>query len=309
MPGDSVPPSALRTPHSLVPLFPAFLRRRRRGFPRLEALIAETGLSRPAFFLLHRALELGPEGATAEELRPGAPYATRDPHLPWLAEATEAGYLARDDAGRYRLTERGLAQEVRSEREATAWFATLAPLPEPELAQLAERFAAIAAGLDTVAGGPGAHLHRSRRVAALAPEASAAALVRLERVVFDLWMARDDAHIGAWRTARFDGPALDVLTRLWRGEAETLPALSEVLAATQDPADVDAAVEELVEQGYVERRGETLSPTHAGDNVRESIEADTDHLYFRQWPPLDPHEVAWLHDALRRVIDNLPEAP
>ncbi|MDP9371177.1 MAG: hypothetical protein M3Q65_01700, partial [Chloroflexota bacterium] len=154
-----------------------------------------------------------------------------------------------------------------------------------------------------------AHLLRSRRLAALAPGADAAPLVRLERAVFDLWMARDDAHIGAWRAAHFPSPALDVLTRLWRGDAETLPALCAVLADTQDPDDVEANVEELVEQGYVEWRGETLQPTRAGYRIREDIEADTDDLYFRQWPPLAPDEVAWLHDALSRAIGGLPNAP
>ena len=303
------PQPAITNPHALVPLFPRFLTRRRRGFPGLAALLAETELSRPAFFMLVRAAELAPEGATAEQLRPGAPYATRDPHRPWLAEAAERGFLLPlEGAGRYRLSERGRAVVARLEREAADWLATLRPLPEDELARLADRFAAIAAGLDAAAGGPEAHLLRSRRLAALAPGADAAPLVRLEHAIFDLWMARDDAHLGAWRAAHFPGPILDVLTRLWRGDAETLAALRALLADTQDPADVDANVEELVEQGYVEWRGETLQPTSAGYRIREDIEADTDDLYFRQWPPLAPDEVAWLYDALRRVTDALPGA-
>ncbi len=299
--------SAFRTPHALLPLFPRFLTKRRRGFPGLAALLADAGLSRPAFFMLIRVAEMPPEGATADELRPGAPYATRDPHHPWLDEAAGRDFLTIERDGRYRLTGQGRALVERLEREATAYLATLAPLPPAELARLAERFAAIAAGLDAGAGGPDTHLPRGRRIAALAPGAERAPLVRLERAIFDLWMARDDAHIGAWRLARFPGPALDLLTHLWRGDIDTLAALRERLAATQDPADVDALVEELIEQGYVEWRGPALQPTRAGYNVRETIEADTDDLYFRQWPPLAPDEIAWLHDALARVIDGLPD--
>lgn len=290
------------SPRAMVELLPRFLRQRRRGFHGLAAILAESGLSRPALFLLLAVAQESPEGATAEALRPGAPYATRDPHLPWLDELLARDYATRDTAGRYRPTARGLALAARVEREATAYLATLEPIAPAELARLADRLAAIAAGLDVDAGGPAAHLLRSRRVAALAPEASRAPLVRLERAVYDLWMARDDAHIGAWRTARFHGPVLDVLTRLAHGDAETLPALRDLLAATQEPADVDAAVDELVEQGYVVWRGDTLQPTRAGYAIRETIEADTDDLYFRQWPPLAPAELAWLRDALARVI-------
>ncbi|HEX5501595.1 MAG TPA: hypothetical protein VFW96_03165 [Thermomicrobiales bacterium] len=293
------------SPRAIVDLLPRFLQRRRRGFGGLATILAAGGLSRPALFLLLAVTREPPAGATPEALRPGAPYATRDPHLPLLDDLLAGEYVALDAAGRYRPTARGLALAARVEREATAYLATLAPLPPADLARLADRLATIAAGLDAAAGGPAAHLQRGRRVAALAPEASAAPLVRLERAAYDLWMARDDAHIGAWRLARFHGPALDVLTRLTRGEAETPAALRDLLAATQAPADVDAAVDELVEQGYVVWRGDTLQPTRAGYAIRESIEADTDELYFRQWPPLAPAEVAWLRDALAHVIAGL----
>lgn len=298
-----------QSPHALLPLLPRFLDRPRRSFPDLDAILSASGLSRPALCMVRRVAAMPLEGATVEELRPGAPYATRDPHIAWLDEAVTRGYVTLDDDGRYHLREQGRELVERLEREAATYLAALAPIPMDELTRLADRFAAIAAGLDTIAGGPNARILRSRRLAALAPDAGEAPLVRLERAISDLWMARDDAHIGAWRVARFPGPALDLLTRLWRGDVETLPALQSALAVTQDPADVEAQVAELVEQGYVEWRGDTLQPTRAGYNVRETIEAETDELYFQQWPHLAPEEIAWLHDALSRVIDGLPDAP
>ena len=300
-----------RTPHSLLPLFPRFLTKRRRGFAGIAPLLAETGLSRPALFLVLRVATGPTDGSTAEELRPGAPYAARDPHVPLLAEAVERDFLFRDEAGRYRAGERGRAVAARIEGEAVAYLAGLRPIPDPDLSWLAERFAAIAAGLDVEAGGPGSHLARSRRIAALAPATAEndAHLVRLERAIYDLWTARDDAHIGAWRAARFPGPTLDVLTRLWRGDADTPEELRAALAETIEGEDIDAIVEELAEQGYVERRGGELRPTRAGYLVREGIEATTDELYFRQWPPLEPDEIARLHNGLGRLIDSLPDVP
>ena len=131
------------------------------------------------------------------------------------------------------------------------------------------------------------------------PEASDAPLVRLERAIFNLWMARDDAHIAAWRAAHFHGPQLAVLTQLWHGDADDLVPLQDLLAPTQDATDVAAIVEDLLEQGYVEWRNGALQPTRAGYNVREEIESNTDDLYFRQWPALDPATLTWLHDTLR----------
>lgn len=300
-------PLVPRSPHALLPLFPRFLARRRRGFTGIEALLAESGLSRPALFLLVGAAQGSPAGSTVAELRPGAPYATRDPHLPWLVEATAGGYLTLE-GDRYYLTAAGTAVVARLEREATAYLAALQPLPRAELACLAEQLGAIAAALPAGKQSD-ARLDGSRRLVALAPEHADAPLVRIERAIAELWRARDDAHIAAWRAAWFPGPALDVLTRLWQGEVETLPALHQALAATQGPADVDAVLDELVEQGYVAWQGDTLQPTRAGYGVREEIEAETDRYYFEQWPALDPTTVAWLHEALDRLIDALPDSP
>jgi hypothetical protein len=297
----------LRSPHALLPLLPQFLGRRRRGYAGIPAILSETGVSRPAFFMLVRVAEHGAAGATAVQLRPGEPYSTRDPHLVWLAEAVSRGFLAQT-ADRFHLTPHGEAIVTRLETEATAYLASLQPLPNDELTRLADRFTTIAENLDKQAGGPDAHIHHATRIAALAPAATAP-LVRLERALFILWMARDDAHIGAWQTARFPAPHLSVLTQLWHGEVDTLDDLTARLAEVHDPAVTTELVGELTEQGYVELKAGALQPTRAGYNVREAIESDTDELYFRQWPPLDPDTLGWLYDALSRTIAALPDAP
>lgn len=296
----------LRTPHALLPLFPQFLQRRRHGFGGIAALLAASGLSRPAFFLLVRIAEQG-DRATVETLRPGAPYTTRAPHLPWLDETITSGYVERTTGDDVRLTPAGATLVARLERDATAYLARLGPLPAAELARLAELLDSIVAKLDRQAGGPEAHLHRAERLAALAPDNTDAPLVRIERAIFALWMARDDAHIGAWRIAHFPAPHLSILTQLWHGEADSLAALAAQLADAHTPETIAELVAELIEQGYVEWKAGALQPTRAGYNVREAIEADTDDLYFRQWPALDPDHLSWLHGSLTRLIAALQE--
>lgn len=302
---SSVP---FRSPHSLLHFFPQFLRRRRRNFGGVAALLAETGLSRPALFQLVRLAEEPDRRGTVETLRPGYPYTTQDIHRPWLAEAQTAGYVTQDGET-YALAERGLDVVRRLEGAAADYLAALTPLPAEELRELAAALDPIAAALDRQAVEPGAHLHRADRLAALTPACDAAPLVAIERAIYALWMARDDAHIDAWSSARFPPLPLAILTTLWHGEVDSLEGLSAALAPGQSAEDVAGFVGELIEQGYVEWRLGVLQPTRAGYNVRETIEGDTDELYFRQWPDLDSATVNRLHDLLTRLIVALPEVP
>jgi len=302
---SSVP---FRSAHSLLHFFPQFLRRRRRNFAGMSALLAEAGLSRPALLQLVRLAEEPDGRGTVEALRPGYPYTTQDIHLPWLAEARAAGYVTQDGVV-YALTARGQEVVARLEVAATDYLAALTPLPAEELGELAVALGAIAAGLDRQAVEPGAHLPRADRLAAFVPARDDAPLVAIERAVYALWMARDDAHIDAWNGARFPPQPLAILTTLWHGEIDALDGLVATLAPGQSAAEIAALVEELIEQGYVEWRLGVLQPTRAGYNVRETIEGDTDELYFRQWPDLDSATINRLHDLLTRLIGALPDAP
>jgi hypothetical protein len=299
---------AIRSPHSLLHFFPQFLQRRRRAFGGIATLLSETGLSRPALFQLVRLAEEPGRRGTVAALRPGYPYTTQDIHLPWLAEARAAGYVAQE-GDTCALTARGLDVVVRLEREAADYLAALTPLPTGELRELAAALGQISAGIVRQPEHAGAHLHRADRLAALVAAPDNAPLVGIERAIYALWMARDDAHIDAWNSARFPPQPLAVLTTLWHGEVDSRDGLTVALAPGQSAEDVAGFVEELVEQGYVEWRQGALQPTRAGYNVRETIEGDTDEIYYHQWPDLDPAAVNRLHDLLTRLIAALPEAP
>ena len=296
---------SFRSPHSLLHFFPQFLRLHRRNFGGIATLLTETGLSRPSLFQLIQLAEEPAARGTVATLRPGYPYTTQDIHLPWLAEAQVAGYVTQD-SGTYALTARGLDVVTRLEMAAADYLATLTPLPAEELAELADTLRGIAAGLDRQTLDTGAHLCRADRLAALAG-AGDAPLVAIERAIYALWMARDDAHIDAWNSARFPPQPLAILTTLWHGEIDRLDGLSTALAPGLSVEEVAAFVEELLEQGYVEWRLGVLQPTRAGYNVREQIEGDTDDLYYRQWPDLDSAAVNRLYDLLIRLIASLEE--
>ncbi len=299
----STPPISLQT---ILQLFPTYLQRRRRGYGGIPALLAETGLSRPALFLLLTVAERGSAGGTVATLRPGAPYSTVDTHLPYLMEAVKTPYLHHDSDDHYRLTQAGLALITQLETEIAHYLATLQPIPAADLDQLAAMLATIAAGLDREAGGPHAHIHYADNIAALTPTLHDHPMVRVERAIFRLWMARDDAHIGASRIAHFDAPQVSILTQLWYETSESVAELNQRLGGIHTLETVQELVDELIMQGYVTWKAGGLQLARAGYNIRESIEADTDDLYFRQWPSLDATQRIWLYTTLNTLINALP---
>ena len=150
----------------------------------------------------------------------------------------------------------------------------------------------------------------------LAPPAlGSAPLVRLDDAAYNLWLARDDAHIAAWRSAGFEGPILDILSRLWSGEATTFADLSKLLEADQRPEDVWRGMNQLIMSGLIvrtEARSDNgtffaapLTLTERGYLTRLAIEQETDHLYFTPWPPLSAAAITWATATLSEIIQGL----
>jgi DNA-binding MarR family transcriptional regulator len=291
----------------LVELLPTFLLKRRRGWTGLEDLLIESGLQRPQFFLLRAIVQETDQGVALSEDELGAklynPFATIHPWRSELPLLVERGYLA-DTDGRYTATAQGRNLIEHAEREVHGYLATIAPLPETDLRRLADRFAEIAER-SIAADQPDDRPHLARAFR-LPIQADSAPLVRLDWLVFVLWATRDDAHNAAWRTHGFDGPTLDLLTRLWAGEAHTLDDLTAALVASQTTRDVKRGVARLIKDGYVERNGAAIRLTTRGRRIRNAIEAETDRLYFLPWPPLSDAEISWMINTLRRLIDKLP---
>ena len=119
-------------------------------------------------------------------------------------------------------------------------------------------------------------------------------------------MARDDSHNAAWRAAGFDGPAFDLLSCVWSGEATTVSALTDAIQQFQRPEDVTRGVEWLIAAGYLVREGDALRLTSSGNAVRDRIEAETDRISFASWPSLSSEEIAWRRATLDAVIAGLP---
>lgn len=60
-------------------------------------------------------------------------------------------------------------------------------------------------------------LRKRRAIYNLSTQHSYPVMVQIEQAIYDLWMARDDAHVEAWRAAGLEGPAMAALTQVWSG--------------------------------------------------------------------------------------------
>lgn len=276
-------------PLALVPLIPQFLNRRRAkaDFP-LRAM-ERFGLDRPSYLF---ALDLGtqdPHGARPEDIGSSA-YRTSDAPLRSTAAAAESAGLVTWAEGRWSLTEKGRAALDEYRRAIDAHFASLTPVAAAELEELAalldQAFQAAAASAEPATR---EHTARAKRYRWQEPSSP---MARLDAAVYGLWMVRDDCHMQAWRDAGLAGPALDVLTKVWRKEATTVAELS---SPARPEADTQAAVQELRDAGLV-AAGLPLAMTLKGAGTRERIEAETDRYFFAPWP-----------DSVGRKADRLIE--
>ena len=290
-------------PLALVPLIPPFLtsRRAKADFP-LRAM-ERFGLDRPSYYF---ALDLGIQdlrGARPQDIG-SATYRTSDEPLRATASASEsAGLIAWAD-GRWSLTDKGRTALDEFRRAIDAHYASLASIPTDELERLADLLDQAFRATSTSAE-PKTREHTPRAARYRWQEPSSA-MARLDAAIVGLWQVRDDCHVQAWRDAGLAGPALDVLTKLWRKEAKTVKELS---GPARPEADTRTAVQQLRDAGLVapgphqadQADRADLVVTAKGTGTRERIEAETDRYFFAPWPESVGAKASWIVDRLGAV--------
>ena len=105
--------------------------------------------------------------------------------------------------------------------------------------------------------------------------------------------------MAAWRQAGLDGPTLDAITRVWRGEASSEGDLAAKLTS-QRPSDVAAELARLRRDGLV-APGDPPRTTEKGAKARQAIEDETDRLFFSGWPDDIAASAGWIREKLAAV--------
>lgn len=117
---------------------------------------------------------------------------------------------------------------------------------------------------------------------------------------------RDDAHLSAWRPSGLSPTALEALTLLWRGEADSLETVCEKLPHRGHPPQVYAqALDELREREFIAGPDYALRVTAAGQRFRDEIEDKTNRYFFGPWTSLNEAEKVVLADLLTRLRNGL----
>jgi hypothetical protein len=281
-------------PLALVPLFQDFLNKRRTKFTLPLRLAEELGIDRPALLFVTGGVAPQGGGRFSEMWNP---YATQwDQQQAAAAAARDAG-LVEEKSGRWDLTPAGRDLVKRVRREADAYLASLpSPLERTDLVRLASllarAFDAISASLDRRWH---SHIPRASRMAGDGTQP----MVALENAVYGLWQGRDDCHMAAWGQAGLDGPTLDALTRVWRGEATSAVDLAAKLTS-QRSTDVGAELARLRHDGLV-THGDPPRTTDKGARARQAIEDETDRLFFSAWPDDVGSSAEWIREKLVAV--------
>ena len=275
--------------------------------PTYESIVdqfcEETGLDDRATGLLLAALTLEPDAISPTRLQIRGPYTAASAYQAKLAFLMEKGFLSEEKPCEYHLTMHGQLETIRLIKEVRAAIAAADPLPlvtSQRLATLLERL--VHASLDTAT--PPSHWSISLAYK-LMPAASPP-LPYSEQAISCLQGYWDDAHLAAWQPSGLSAMALEMLTLLWRGEADSLEAVFRRLRFRGHPVrGYLHALEELRVRGYVECEDDHPRLTESGQDFRQQVEEKTDRLFFALWGCLNPGEKGELAHLLTGLRENL----
>ncbi len=287
---------------AIVDLVPRYAHARRAGWTPLPEMPGRITL--PEYVLLRRvAIVRDDAPIPSAELRANLanPYSSIvDPILDPLLRLVELGLLDRSGDA-YALASAGREMLTRCERAANDYASGRIRLPPDDLARLAATLHDIAER-QRRAPEPADKAHQNRVPRLRRFDRRQTPPIQLEHALYALQRARDDAHIAAWRAAGFRGPPLDLLSRVWAGNASTIVELVQLTRDSMRPEDVAALLDELERDGYVTLQLSSVTITSRGRDVRDAIEHETDRVYFAPWPEID---AGWVRGQLEAVAADL----
>jgi len=271
--------------------------------PLFERFAAEHGLTQRGFSLLLAAPTFEPDAVTPERLRVRTPYTAAEAYQEELEAVARSGFFVDLLTGEFYLTPAAHAEILNLIAAGRALMTQADPLPPADSARLASLAGRLArAALETPLKG-GNWLARLNYRLMPPPEPP---LPYFEQAVSCLHAHRDDAHLAAWRPSKLAAATLETLTQLWRGEADSLPAVYAKLEGRGHPVEIYAeAMEDLRARGFVEGPDSGPQVTESGKSFREKIEKDTDRFFFALWSSLAEAEKDEMAGLLARLRDEL----
>lgn len=271
--------------------------------PAVERLVRSSGFSRHTWSLLLATLACEPEATTPADLMVRSPYTAAEAFQKRLRQAADQGFLSEVEPGSFRLSPTGRAETERLIVAAREAMIQADPLPAPDSARLAgltEQL--VRACLETP---PPPETWSIRSSYKLMPEQDPP-MPFIEQAMTCLSAYRDDSHLSVWRFSGLTATALEVLSLLWRHEAQRLNEIVEKLAHRGHPLETyKRAVNELRERDFVDGPASDLEVTESGRLFRNEVEEDTQHFFFTPWKTLNYREKTDLAGLLIRLKQGL----
>lgn len=271
--------------------------------PVFDRFCLETDMDEWRLGLLLAALTFEPETTTAARLQVRGPYTAAAGYQTRLVKAAEKGYLDELRPGEFYLSDSGRVEITRVVDQAHQAMVRADPLSPAD----GERLAVLLGRLVTTSlrtpppPETWSIQHSHKLMPAMIPP-----LPYIEQAISCLSGYRDDAHLAAWRPSNLTATALEALTLLWRGTADSLDALNEQLQRRGHAPQVYAkALAELREWGYVEGPDDAPRVTKSGRVFREQVERDTDRYFFAPWSCLSNADQVEMAGLLTRLRDGL----
>jgi hypothetical protein len=288
-------------------IFPLARQAMQAIYPRIEPDFEEFAdrleIDNRVVGLLITAVTFDPQPISAPLLHKRTPYTNagfflqgleyaRDHHL--LEEAKPGEFILSADACRLTLD---LLAKIR------LLFAAADPLPEADSKRLGILLNKLARAMIENPPSP-EHISAQRTYAIMPPPAPP--LPYIEQAISCLGAYRDDAHLAAWQPSGISATALEALTFLWRGDADSLDSLFEKLPFRNHSKETyAAALEELRRLGYIEGPDEAPSVTIQGKAFRDRVEKETDEIFFSPWTALAQAEIDEIGGLLTRLQEGL----
>lgn len=271
----------------------------------VDPIILSSGLDARIWGLLLAAETFEPEYTSPAHLLVRGPYTSAEQYLTRLHTAAAKGYLEEVTPGEFRLTEKGKEGVNQFIWEARALMEKVDPLNQEasiELALLFERLVK-----SCLASPPPPNTWSIQLSYQLMPDLEPP-LPFIEQAITCLYAFRDDAHLAAWRNSNLSATAFEVLTYLWRKEADSLEKMLDLLAyrGHSDEVYLDALAE-LRERKFIAGGRSKLRVTPEGRAFRDQVEMDTDRLFYAPWSCLSSKEKDRMEGLLVRLWDGLKE--
>jgi DNA-binding MarR family transcriptional regulator len=243
---------------------------------------------------------------TLDRLQRLRPYTAGAVVAAQLSGAVERGLLAADAAGSYRLSETGLRGLKQTFAAVHAALAGYTPLPRDDMQRIVELLRRI---IDASVAAP-EPLEKPDLISSRLtdPGANGSAAARIDQYATDLLHYRDDVHQAAWRPLGLSGPAWEIFTFIWRGEASTLEALQQQLERRgHAQQEYSQFLEGLTKRGWIEETAGAYTATAQGRRLREQAEETTNRLFYAPWLCLSESEIETLRELLIRLRETSHE--